>query len=510
MPATLRNLVAMPDLGLVVRSGAGALDRTVGWVHVSELEDPTPFLEGGELLLTTGLALHRGRSAQVAYVERLAATNVVALGWGTGLTHDQVPATVIAAAENCGLPVIEVPRQTPFIAISKAVSRAIAADEYAAVTRTYEAQHQLTSAAVRSDGFASLVRRLARLIDGWVVLLDRGGGVMHAAPADARTRQATLVAEINRLRGHRAPASAAINTGTGEIAVQSLASGRGILGFLAVGRESDIGVIERQIVNDAASLLTFGLDQSRALEVARRQLRSGMFHLLLTGERQMVRRAARELWGGLPAEPLRLVVLTAGADVRSSAGDLLEAEAPLRNGTVAFADIGDALAAVVHDGGDALEWFTAVPPRLAGLHIGVSEPAGYADLATAFRQASRAAEVGRQVGQEVTWFAEIAGPGLLRLVEAERAYAFADSLLGSLEQHDATGRGDLVKSLRVWLEHHGQWDPSAARLGVHRHTLRHRMRKVEQLLGRSLDSPDIRAELWLALQLRRDRDLSGS
>jgi purine catabolism regulator len=165
---------------------------------------------------------------------------------------------------------------------------------------------------------------------------------------------------------------------------------------------------------------------------------------------------------------------------------------------------------VVNSGGDALEWFTAVPRRLAGLHIGVSDPTGYADLATAFRQATRAADVGRHIGQEITWFAEVAGPGLLRLVEAEHGRAFADSLLSALEQHDATGRGDLVKSLRVWLEHHGQWDPSAAQLGVHRHTLRHRLRKVEQLLGSSLNSPDVRAELWLALQLRREQDRSSS
>jgi purine catabolism regulator len=506
MPATLRALVGTPGLGLVVRSGADALDRTVGWVHVSELEDPTPFLEGGELLLTTGLPLHHGCSAQVTYVERLAATGVAGLGFGTGLSHDQVPATLIAAADHAGLPVIEVPLETPFIAISKAVSRAVAADEYAAVTRTYEAQHQLTIAALRSDGLASLVRRLARLIDGWVLLLDRGGGLMHAAPADAGRRWPSLATEVGRLRGTRAPASAAIHTGESEIILQSLGSGHGVLGFLGAGREGRIGAVERQIVNDAASLLTFGLDQSRALEAARRHLRTGMLHLLLAGEREVVQRPAGELWGDLPAEPLRLVALTAAADLRANAADLLEAETRLRKGTVAYADIGDAVVAVVHDGGDALEWFTTVPRRLAGLHIGISDPAGYTDLATAFRQATRAAEVGRHLSQEVTWFAEIAGPGLLRLVDAEHAHAFADSLLGPLEQHDLIGRGDLVTSLGVWLEHHGQWDPSAAQLGVHRHTLRHRLRKVEQLLGRSLDSPDVRAELWLALRLRRDSD----
>jgi DNA-binding PucR family transcriptional regulator len=74
----------------------------------------------------------------------------------------------------------------------------------------------------------------------------------------------------------------------------------------------------------------------------------------------------------------------------------------------------------------------------------------------------------------------------------------------------AARRGDLVRSLRVWLAHHGQWDPAAAELGVHRHTLRNRMQKVERLLGRELDSPDLRAELWLALRLEeRERRSTG-
>jgi purine catabolism regulator len=70
--------------------------------------------------------------------------------------------------------------------------------------------------------------------------------------------------------------------------------------------------------------------------------------------------------------------------------------------------------------------------------------------------------------------------------------AFADSLLRPLS-------AELRESLRVWLAHHGQWDPAAARLGVHRHTLRNRVRRAESLLGRSLDTPGVRAELWLAL-----------
>ena len=94
--------------------------------------------------------------------------------------------------------------------------------------------------------------------------------------------------------------------------------------------------------------------------------------------------------------------------------------------------------------------------------------------------------------------ADLDRDGRISVEEYQRA--FADGLLRALYEHDATGRGDLVASLRAWLSRHGQWDAAAADLGVHRHTLRYRMRRVEEILQRSLDDPDVRMELWLALK----------
>jgi hypothetical protein len=78
---------------------------------------------------------------------------VVGLGFGTGLGHDVVSAVLVEAAASRGLGLVEVPRDVPFIAISKAVSKALAADEYAALTRTSEAQ--IIVLAQEFDGFAS-------------------------------------------------------------------------------------------------------------------------------------------------------------------------------------------------------------------------------------------------------------------------------------------------------------------------------------------------------------------
>ena len=125
----------------------------------------------------------------------------------------------------------------------------------------------------------------------------------------------------------------------------------------------------------------------------------------------------------------------------------------------------------------------------------------YDDVAAAHRQALQAADFGRRHGTPVTSFADISMPGVSGMLGREKALAFSESLLQPLIAHDRVGRGDLVVSLRTWLAHHGQWDPSAAALGVHRHTLRHRIRTAEELLGRSLDAPGTRSELWLALEV---------
>ena len=91
---------------------------------------------------------------------------------------------------------------------------------------------------------------------------------------------------------------------------------------------------------------------------------------------------------------------------------------------------------------------------------------------------------------------------MVGLIDPEAGRGFADRLLAPLESRD---RGDLVASVRAWLAHLGQWDAAATTLGVHRHTLRYRMRRVEELLGRTLDDAGLRADLWVALAIR-DRD----
>ena len=125
MPHTLASLVNHSALKLTVLAGEERLDAPVRWAHASELIDPVPYMEGGELLLITALKLDaEDAEAMRTYVRRVAGAGVVGLGFAVGVNYEGVPDALVEAAGRRTCRCSEVPRQTPFIAISKAVSAA--------------------------------------------------------------------------------------------------------------------------------------------------------------------------------------------------------------------------------------------------------------------------------------------------------------------------------------------------------------------------------------------------
>ncbi|MDT0458215.1 PucR family transcriptional regulator [Streptomyces sp. DSM 41527] len=538
MPHTLASLVNHTALKLTVLAGEGRLEVPVRWAHASELIDPVPYMEGGELLLITALKLDaQDAEATRRYVRRVAEAGVVGLGFAVGVNYEGVPQALVEAAAEQGLPLLGVPRRTPFIAISKAVSAAVAADQYRAVTAGFEAQRELTRAALSAEGPAELLARLAAHLDGWAALYDASGAVVAAAPDWAARRAARLADDVGRLRERPAPASSVVSDTDGDdrVELQSLGTGRRARGVLAVGTGAPLGTAERYAVHSAVALLTLTTERSRALQDAEQRLGAAVLKMLLAGEPDHARAVAGRLYGGLLDAPFRMVVAEAVAGDEQASGtgggasgvldglaDAMDSAAARTGEAVLAVPDGGRLIVLVTDGGAAAdacaayaaaaEARTAARPRShgragraeaghpEGVAVGLSAPTGPMAAANAYRQAEQALSVARRRGRALVEHEDVAAGSVLPLLADDAVRAFADGLLRALREHDARGRGDLVASLRAWLARHGQWDAAAADLGVHRHTLRYRMRRVEEILGRSLDDADVRMELWLALK----------
>jgi len=151
---TAAELIADPELGLELVAGRGGAEREIEAAAVSELANPGPWLQGGELLLTIGLLLPQTTDGCRSYLAGLDAAGVQALGLGLGaeLPHQRAPARLITAADEIGMPLLTVPDPVPFIAVTKAVFAYRARAERHELEWALQTQRALTAAAVTPGG----------------------------------------------------------------------------------------------------------------------------------------------------------------------------------------------------------------------------------------------------------------------------------------------------------------------------------------------------------------------
>src|ERR1700728_4408722 len=130
---SIESLLA--ELDLTLATGEENAGAHVRWVHATELLDPTPWLRGGELLLSTGLQLDSAQS-QRELVERLSEHKIGGLGFGTGFAHKRLPAALLAEAQRRSFPLFEVPYELPFIAITERVFAQLLDERYEMLQRS--------------------------------------------------------------------------------------------------------------------------------------------------------------------------------------------------------------------------------------------------------------------------------------------------------------------------------------------------------------------------------------
>src|ERR1700757_4833803 len=204
---TVRDLLA--DLDVVLLTGEARLDLPVRWIHISEIPDPTPWLSGGEVLLTTGIQLQTP-DVQREFVARLADHHLAALGFGTGLGHDTVPAPIVELAAERGFPVFEVPYEVPFIAITERAFTQLVNEQYAVLRRALAAQERLERIVLSERGLDALAGALATLLGAAILVFDPRGEplVQHAfrraVSADALASLRSEIRERARRREARA------------------------------------------------------------------------------------------------------------------------------------------------------------------------------------------------------------------------------------------------------------------------------------------------------------------
>lgn len=501
MGVPLAWLLRRQELRLKVLAGRGGLDREVDWAHSIELADPAPWLGGGELVLTTGLRLPGPDEARRDYVRHLAEAGVAALGFGVGLSHARVPDALVGAAEAAGLPLLEVPLRTPFVAVTKAVMERLAEQQYQGVVRASRLQPRMTRAALHG-GAQAVVRELAVSTATSVLFLDHDGTPRASHPPGTSTPGPELLA---RLR----PAdqvAAEVSTGPdGVVAAQQVRVGPRVHGRLVLVTDRPLTPVDHLLLGHAASLIALEAEKPSRLRDEQGRVNGLFLRMLLDGSLPAAAAVDHLTEAGFPVrDGVRVLVVRGGSPRRvlEWAGEELD-----RCGLPLFGLVHEGSAVVLLPGGrtdTARAVAGGAPARLcsrtwAGLS-GVQDPAsGPVALREALHAASTAQA--RDV-TDLVFFASLAGRTLAASPEARAALeSLAEARLGPLSAYDTRQGTELVASLRAFLEHNGQWEAASAALSVHRHTLRSRVERIQQVLGTDLGSAHVRAELLLALSV---------
>jgi DNA-binding PucR family transcriptional regulator len=140
-------------------------------------------------------------------------------------------------------------------------------------------------------------------------------------------------------------------------------------------------------------------------------------------------------------------------------------------------------------------------------HHGIPTQAGVSrnnrNLTVALREAEAALHLARVTdASQLVSYADL-GPlrFLLDVRDTTEMRAMVVELFGPLVEHDARRSADLLGTLRAFVASGGHQPTTAAQCHIHISTLKYRLRRVSELLGRSLADPQVRFEITLGFEV---------
>jgi PucR family transcriptional regulator, purine catabolism regulatory protein len=523
-----------------VVTGPDGLDAQVRWVHVLELADAAHLLRGGELVLTTGVALPTEPVLLARYATELAAAGVSALAVELGRRYvGTLPAALVGSAADSGLTLIAFEHEVAFVEITEAVhARIIDAqlEELRASERMHEVFTELSVAGATPD---EIVRQAAILAGQPVILADLSHRVLACEPG--RADPARLLAGFaRRSRALRASGRTAYDEASGwlytPVGARGEDWGRVILVCDRPPRDADTVLIER-----AATTLALGRLLTRHAESldrqAHRTLITGIISQALADPAEA---AVRSRALGVPVDGRQLIAMVlrlrdpAGVSPGSGAGalgvsaharvlDVADAAAaacraeriPSLVGTLDDARAGAMLS--VSPRADADRVLGSLATRLGsdwdGLIIGVGTAVGsIRDVRRSFLEATQVADVAAERPDGWSFAGSGAGPGrppfyrladlrlrgLVHLLRDDpRVQTFVERELGPLLA--AEPDTSLLSVLAAYLAAGGNKAAAAKQAHLARPTFYERLRRIERILGTDLDAAESRTSLHVAL-----------
>lgn len=527
---TVQRALELPGLrgGLPeVVACAERLGRTVRWVHAGEVPHIASLLKGGELLLTTGYGLGTRPADQRAFVRTLAERGIAALVVELGPRFTRLPAALVDAARSAGLPLVQLHREVPFVAVTEEIHTEIVNGHYALLQRAEEVHRRCTEALLGGGGVPQVLEILAGFTGNPVFLETTDGRLLYAAGEGPEGAEPLQVWEGLRERQRDDPPA-----GTVLVDVPGGGPGSGVRARLVLlPVRSAPQPVHRMAAERAAGVLALVLMQARQEEELAARGRGDFLTDLAEGRvgAEDAPAQARVLGFKPGPGPLLPVVMRLGDTLSPQGGGWavlaravgeelsslgvpvllgvrpVEGRVPLLLALRAEKDrpsVADRVAAALRAG---VERAGMLRPGGRPPVVVVGPAGGWAAVPTGLRHAVETATAAQGLPERPWYDARRLDIDLLlwRLRDHPDLADFVDRAIGPVLAHDRRSRPVLLPTLETYLAHAGRKAETARELHLNRQTLYNRLARIGELLGTDLDDPQTVLTLSLALRARR-------
>lgn len=531
---TLKDLLNDPIFATAkVIAGENGLTRVVEWSHIVDLPDVVSVVgEGPQLIITTGQAVPKSAVAQEKFITEMAQAGlsgiIVSVG---GNFLQEIPRPMIEAANRWDFPIVTVPSEVRFIEITRTIHEQLVSQQYALLKRSDHIHQTLVQIVLEGGGLQDLARALAQLVNRSVTIEDPELNVLASAEygeVDPARQQSikrggtpTFIRNFVREQGildrlnqslkptkvHAFPEHGM----TKERIVAPIVVERRVYGYLWLIAtdepldESDTMTIERAAI--VAALIMLKEDAIRQTEA---RLQADIISQLLSEEPHSLALADKANRLGLDLQQAqRVLLLHLPVDTLPSLrmADKLRPLVRQYTTRAILQPLGGNFILILPDEVDEEHLAQSLVSTFSGLKIGIGNIAPtLMDLAESYKQAKEALEVGEALpsGKSIFRFADLGFLHWLYLLPTKAGngnqYADRVRLLATEERAE---RAQLLRTLEVFLDYGGNAAETARELHIHRNTLAYRIKQIETLCDVSLNDPQARVNLQIAIKAYR-------
>ncbi len=531
--------------GADVVAGRDGLERELTRVNVMEVPDILPWVQPGELLLTTGYALRHDPEYLTALVPELNDRGLTGLAIKLGRYIDALPEPMVASADRLGFPLVTLPESAAFDDIIHGVLSSVLNPRMSMLEHAEAVLRTLVDVVLRGGDLADVCHRLVDHRYTAVLVTTPEGEVVaeaaedpaalhkvHALPCFDRAGRfrvddepAGMGRQIRALGGGAEPTRL-----VARIVAGSLDHGR-IIAFADRGLTPvDLHLLERS-AETAALVIT----KNQAVAAVESKYRSDFLRDALAGTagsaEHVVRHASSLGWN--LSGPLVLVVAELNAQGQAGTGapvthaqqdrfaSAWSQAVRVRLPGAAVVGRGHEIVCVIQaDPDKSIDEITRLVGAIASsvrrascglpdFATGVSRVVPCAEqLPQAYEKARTAMTVGRQM-QGHSSLVHFDALGVFRLLsligDSAELRSFVAETLGDLADEQSPESADLRETLTVLLDRNLNVAETARVLHFHYNTLRYRITKLERMLGPFTTDPNARLSICLALRMLQMR-----